>query len=272
MLTRILSALIAAPLFLAVLAVAPPIWTAVMLACIVGIAAYELLRAAHAAHKTGVCVLTVCAAAAVPFVIYFGIDAWALWLIALGLLSMLFLLAIISYEKENHLTAEQILYCLLAGFVIPSFLAALLRLRLGAQGRYAVLLPVVVTFAADTGAYFTGMLLGKHRGITKVSPNKSAEGFFGGLVWGVGFLLLYALALDHFFAVEADLARIALYGLVGALAAELGDLAFSLMKRQFGVKDYGNLLPGHGGMLDRFDSMSFVAPAIWILMTALPAL
>ena len=272
MLTRIIVGVVAAPLFIAVLVAAPPLWMAVMLSAITGVAAYELLHATRAAALTAVYPLTVCAAVSVPFIILSGADGWALWLVALLLLAALFLIAVMSYEKEKHLTAEQVLYCLLAGFVYPALLCALLRLRLLETGRFAVLLPVVVTFAADTGAYFTGMLLGKHRGITKVSPNKSAEGFVGGIVWGVGFLLLYALVLQNRFAVPVSFGRVALYGLVGALMAELGDLAFSLMKRQFGVKDYGKLLPGHGGMLDRFDSMSFVAPAVWILMTVLPAM
>ena len=93
----------------------------------------------------------------------------------------------------------------------------------------------------------------------------------GGLVSGVVFMVGYGLVLTHAFHLQVSLPRLAIYGLVGALVTMLGDLAFSLIKRQFGIKDYAKLIPGHGGMLDRFDSMSFAAPTMWVLVTLLPA-
>ena len=96
--------------------------------------------------------------------------------------------------------------------------------------------------------------------------------FVGGLLSGVGFMTLYGFVLNHFFALNANLLIMAVYGLVGAIVTMLGDLSFSLIKRQYGIKDYGTLIPGHGGMLDRFDSMSFAAPTMYLLVTLLPAL
>ena len=150
-------------------------------------------------------------------------------------------------------------------------MSSLIQLRMMEEGAFLVMLPIVAAFLTDIGAYFFGMFLGKHRGVTKVSPNKSLEGFVGGLVSGVVFMVLYGLILKNGFALEVNMLRLAIYGLIGSIVTMLGDLSFSLIKRQYGIKDYGSLLPGHGGMLDRFDSMSFAAPTMWLLVTLIPA-
>ena len=104
-----------------------------------------------------------------------------------------------------------------------------------------------------------------------MSPNKSLEGYVGGILAGAVFLLIYGVLLERFAGLDASLEVLALYGLVGSAVTELGDLSFSFVKRQFGVKDYGHLLPGHGGMLDRFDSMVFAAPTLLLLVELAPA-
>ena len=121
------------------------------------------------------------------------------------------------------------------------------------------------------GPISPGVFLGRHRGITRVSPNKSLEGYIGGILSGAVFLLLYGLALQRFAGLTVSLPVLALYGLLGSAVTELGDLSFSLIKRQYGIKDYGHLLPGHGGMLDRFDSMTFAAPMLLLLVEIIPA-
>lgn len=133
-----------------------------------------------------------------------------------------------------------------------------------------VLLAVILAFITDGGAYFAGVFLGKHRGITKVSPNKSLEGYIGGFITGIVFAVLYGLVVSAITGLPVNYLSLALIGLIGALVTELGDLAFSFIKRQYGVKDYGNLLPGHGGMLDRFDSMLFCGPVVLFIVTLLP--
>ena len=129
---------------------------------------------------------------------------------------------------------------------------------------------MLLTFVTDAGAYFAGVFLGRHRGVTQVSPNKSVEGYIGGFVSGVAFALLYGLVAGEIARVPVDLLSLALCGLFGALATEVGDLAFSFVKRQYGVKDFGHLLPGHGGMLDRFDSMLFCGPVVLFIVQCLP--
>ena len=277
MVTRIVVSLVLAPLFLAVLLFAPMGIVAFMVSGIVSIAAFELMRAVGVEKNRFVCGPVLVAAALIPQCYWLQVDAWAVKLILLCLLFALFLDAVLTYETEKAVRAEHILFGLFGGVLYPMLMSSLVQLRmLRAGGRdpygaFFVLLPIVAAFLTDTGAYFFGMFLGKHRGILPVSPKKSVEGFVGGLVSGVGFMTLYGVILNHFFALDANLIIMAFYGLVGAIVTMLGDLSFSLIKRQFGIKDYGSLLPGHGGMLDRFDSMSFAAPIMWLLVTLFTA-
>ena len=277
MLTRIVVSLIFAPLFLAVLLFAPVGIMALMVSGIVTIAAFELMRAVEAEKNRFVCGAVLVAAALIPQCYWLQVDDWAVELILLCLLFTLFLDAILTYGTEKAVRTEHILFGLFAGILYPVLMSSLVQLRMlrnGGRipyGAFFVLLPIVAAFLTDTGAYFFGMFLGKHRGIVPVSPKKSVEGFVGGLLSGIGFMTLYGFVLNRFFALDANLLIMALYGLAGGIVTMLGDLSYSLIKRQFGIKDYGSLIPGHGGMLDRFDSMSFAAPTMWLLVTLLPA-
>ncbi len=271
LITRIIVALVLAPLFLAVLIFFPPVMLAVMVAGIGALASYELLRATQVAHHNGMYILTALAAAVIPVGHWLGAGSWTARAVTLALMALLFFLAIRLYGTQRAVRAEHLMVCLFAGAVIPLFLSALIQLKGMENGRGFVLLPVVCAFTTDIGAYFAGVFLGKHRGITQVSPNKSLEGYVGGILSGCLFMLVYGLLVQQLGGLEVRFPVMALYGLVGSAVAELGDLSFSLIKRQYGVKDYGTLLPGHGGMLDRFDSMIFAAPTLLLLVEILPA-
>lgn len=277
MLTRIVVSVVLAPLFLAVLLFAPVGIVSLMVTCIVTIAAFEMLRAVGADKNRVVCVVTLVAAALIPQCYWLQVDTWAVKLILLCLIFALFLNAVLTYGTEKAARAEHVLFGLFGGILYPLLMSSLVQLRMmrnggrDPYGAFFVMLPIVSAFLTDTGAYFFGMFLGKHRGIVPVSPKKSVEGFAGGLLSGVVFMTLYGFILNHFFTLDANLLIMAFYGLVGSLVTMLGDLAFSLIKRQYGIKDYGSLIPGHGGMLDRFDSMSFAAPTMWLLVTLFPA-
>lgn len=277
MLTRIIVAVIFAPILFVLLFFMPPVWTAVLAAVITGMASFELLRATRVAHHNGMYVYTAAAAVLIPVGGFLGQSILGVSKLipvtacALLLMCALFLSSIRRFGSKDPIPLEHIMVCMFGGVVIPSFLSALIYLRMMEEGRYLVLLPVICAFLTDAGAYFAGVFLGKHRGITKVSPNKSLEGYIGGILSGGVFMLLYALVLRRFAGLTASLPIMALYGLAGSAVTELGDLSFSLIKRQYGVKDYGKLLPGHGGMLDRFDSMIFAAPALWLMVELFPA-
>lgn len=271
MVTRILSAVVLAPLFFVVLFFLPPVFLAVLLACITARASFELLRATKVAHHNGMYFFTALAAAAIPVGCWLGLGYLVVPMAAVFLMLTLFGIAIRLYDEERAVRVEDVFMCMFGGMVIPMCLSALVQLKCMDHGRYLVLLPVICAFLTDAGAYFAGVFLGKHRGITKVSPNKSLEGYIGGILSGGIFLLLYGVILQQFAGLTVSLPIMAVYGLIGSTVTEVGDLSFSLIKRQFGIKDYGDLLPGHGGMLDRFDSMTFAAPTLLILLSLIPA-
>lgn len=269
---RILVAVIFVPLLLAVMLFLPSIaWTAVV--CFISAAAsYELMRATgEGGLNLPMQIVTVLSAAALPLGSWAGLGTAYANLCAFVVTAVCFWCAIRAYDGYSApLGFFHVLVCLFGGVIIPLALAALVELRCMEYGKYLVLFAVLLTFVTDGGAYFAGMFLGRHRGVTKVSPNKSVEGYIGGFVSGIVFAVLYGLVVGEIARMPANLLSLALCGLFGALATEVGDLAFSFVKRQYGVKDFGNLLPGHGGMLDRFDSMMFCGPVVLFIVQCLP--
>jgi phosphatidate cytidylyltransferase len=132
-------------------------------------------------------------------------------------------------------------------------------LRAGDHGKQWIVFLYLVIWASDTGAYYIGSSLGKHKLYPKISPKKSVEGLIGGMLAAAGVALL----CRAWFLPAVGVLEAAVLGLVLAVAGTLGDLVESLFKRSVGVKDSGNLIPGHGGILDRMDSMLFAAPVLY---------
>jgi phosphatidate cytidylyltransferase len=137
-------------------------------------------------------------------------------------------------------------------------LTALSALRLLPDGGWWVVAALVITWGNDTMAYFFGRFLGKHKLYPEVSPNKTWEGFAGGFVGAIGFLLVQ----KHFFFPALSLVDCLVLGVLGSILGPAGDLCESMLKRASGVKDSGVIIPGHGGMLDRIDALIFNAPMV----------
>ena len=125
--------------------------------------------------------------------------------------------------------------------------------------------PVCISVYTIFAAFFAA------KGRENMNLKKTIAGCIGGVVSAIVFMILYGIVLTQL-DMTVNYFFLALYGLLGSLACQFGDLAFSAIKRQYGTKDYGNIIPGHGGMLDRFDSMHFTAPMIGILVVLLPAI
>ena len=137
-------------------------------------------------------------------------------------------------------------------------------------GRYYIIAALILPFASDSGAYFAGLRFGKHKLAPVISPNKTVEGLVGGVIGATIGILLYCLILQLVFSRSVDYLSGIIYGVFGALAGTAGDLVFSTIKRQTGIKDYGSILPGHGGVLDRLDSMVATAPSAELMVLLLP--
>ena len=269
---RILVAVIFVPILFFIMMFLPPVVWTIVIAAISAMAAYELIRATGEEKVTlPMKVITIVAAAAIPVGCWLGKGTMVIAVAAFVVLACSFWCAICAFDENGG--TIRFYHILLAGFggvVIPAGLSTLVLLKCMEHGRYLVLFAVLLAFVTDGGAYFAGVFLGKHRGITKVSPNKSLEGYIGGLVTGALYAVIYGLIISAIVDRPVNYIPLVLAGLIGALVTELGDLSFSLVKRQFGVKDYGNLLPGHGGMLDRFDSMIFCGPVVLFIVTLAP--
>ena len=174
---------------------------------------------------------------------------------------------VISYQKASGLA-------MFSGIVIFCFYS-FIRLKemlpveeYGYDAIFFILLILCFAWGGDTCAYFAGRAFGKHKLCPVVSPKKTVEGSIGGLAGNVLGAVIFAAVMNQWFyagIVNSYLGMI-LLGLVCSVVAQIGDLSFSLIKREFGIKDYGHLFLEHGGVLDRFDSVLFVTPLIEIVL------
>ena len=295
---RVLVAVVGIPFLLLVLIWAPDWATMLLVAAMCAIGAHEFMHAV--AGEKGKCLvpLAVVTAALVPVTVYlsrpcypdlsmekissdvFGIisamgrevDFPALLPeLAMLLVFLLFVVVILRYGKpEKEVPFSALTAALFAGLAFPLMLSCLLRLRLLYDGVAWVFVPLCISFGSDTFALFAGMFFGKHKLAPHVSPKKTKEGAVGGLVGGVFGLLLFKWIGEAALGTHLiNYPSLIFLGLYGSAISQIGDLSFSVIKREFGVKDYGKLLPGHGGILDRFDSVTFVAPFVWLVLSFL---
>lgn len=269
--TRILVAVIAIPILVLVIFFAPVWALGIVAGGIAACAAWEFLRCTEMDVKQRMLVYAALSAFCIPFCSAV-FAAETVYEIALFLLfAVMFCELMLSFRKETTMDFETVAVVLLAGGVMPILLASIVRLGAREHGSVYALLPFVAAFSSDSGAYFAGTFLGKHKLTPRLSPHKTIEGSAGGFLAAIALMLLYGLVLKAA-DFEVNFLVMGVYGFLGSLACQLGDLSFSAVKRLCGVKDYGNLIPGHGGMLDRFDSMFWTAALIEILVKWVPAI
>ena len=186
-------------------------------------------------------------------------DVLPIVITAAMLISLIWLLLRPSREKAFHNWAWTIVGALYVGWMLSYWL----NLRGLEDGRNWVYLAMLTTFANDTGAFFIGRARGKHKLAPMISPAKTWEGAIGGLVSAILAAIVIALVFTLISPFTFKYWQIILLGFLVSLFAQLGDLVESLLKRNMGVKESGNLLPGHGGILDRFDSLIFVGAVVY---------
>ena len=173
---------------------------------------------------------------------------------------------VFAYPKYN---TQQIMAAFFGLFYVAVMISYIYQTRILPDGVFTVWLVFVCSWGCDTCAYCVGMLIGKHKMAPVLSPKKSVEGGIGGIAGAALIGLLYALAINHWGNAGVNAAEYALIGAVGGAISQIGDLAASAIKRYHNIKDYGKLIPGHGGILDRFDSVIFTAPIIFYLAVLL---
>lgn len=257
---RVLTALVMAPVMIALIALLPPAGLWWFCAGLIGTAAYEWLPLAGFTQRPSRVIAGLSLAAIIGLLFSHLSVAVALHIGTSGLLVWAIAAAWLSNSSWGRLTStSNRLVKLMIGAVILSIAAACLGLLFSVeQGRYWFFLLLLIIWAADIGAYFTGKSFGKHKLAPVVSPNKTWEGVGGGLLL-VSLVCLLAgqlwLKLDG-----AQQLLLVVLGLSTAAVSIIGDLFISMLKRHVGLKDAGRVFPGHGGVLDRFDSLLAAAP------------
>lgn len=223
--------------------------------CVMG--TWEMLSCTGHIKKKHISFVALLASVVAPVLAYFfGYGA----MIALVMCYISVLLAECVFFEETTKISDVAVVFLTTLYVILCF-TALLRLRYIDEGaQYIYILVFVAAWITDTFAYFTGFFFGKHKLIPKISPKKTVEGAIGGVIFCVIAFIVYGLIVESVFDVEMNLLLLAPIGLVMSVVSMIGDLIASAIKRAYGIKDYSNLFPGHGGILDRFDSIMILAP------------
>lgn len=270
--TRVITAAVAIPVLLLLLLVAEKWLAAVVWGLLLAVGAYELLFGTGLVREPRLVISSCIMAFAVCMWSCF--DAVHAYLL---LLIMVFLIVLFGEMMHSHVkvTFDKICMCMAAGLIVPFMLSSLIRILTMKIGRYVILIPFIVAFSNDAGAYFAGRFFGKHKMAPVLSQHKTVEGAVGGVFAAVVAMVLYAVVMGlplKSLSFRVNYLYAAIYGFVGALSGIFGDLCFSVIKRQTGIKDYGKLLPGHGGILDRFDSMMLVGPLMEVLLLLIPVI
>ncbi len=167
-------------------------------------------------------------------------------------------------------STEQIAVAFFGLFYVSIMLSYIYQVRRLEDGAWIVWLIFIGAWGSDTCAYGVGMLIGKHKFAPKLSPKKSLEGCIGGIVGAALIGFLYATAIQgQISGIMNPQLAFAVIGAASSIISQIGDLAASAIKRNHNIKDYGSLIPGHGGILDRFDSIIFTAPIVYYLAVML---
>lgn len=256
--TRVITAIVAIGIFIPILFCLPTICLTIAWGILCAVGAWELLFATHSVPKHFFLYLSCAAAFAVPFTVSKpGCELFWFLLVCAAYMMAGFACAVFDHKS---ITYDMLGKGFLASLILPVMFCAVLRIRNGENGALLVLMPWVTVWVCDSAALFVGKALGKHKLAPYVSPKKTVEGSVGGLLGAMLICAVYVLVMRRCFQMQMDFLPAILFGAIGSTMGQLGDLSLSVIKRGAGIKDYGNLFPGHGGVWDRFDSILFAAP------------
>ena len=182
------------------------------------------------------------------------------------LLFVLYILTVIVFSNGKLDIGEVFAAVMLSLYIIGA-LTCIMYVRDIENGGYYWIFAFIGAWITDIFAYFTGRFFGKHKLIPEISPKKTVEGSIGGTVFCILGFVVYAVILRECFNINVNILICSITGFVSAIVSQIGDLSMSAIKRHYGIKDFGNILPGHGGILDRFDSIMAVAVVLAIFST-----
>ncbi|MDE5764528.1 MAG: phosphatidate cytidylyltransferase [Ruminococcus sp.] len=276
MLTRIISAAVGIAVAITVLFLHKTIVLPIAIAFIIAVMLFELIRAVKLEKCIPLLIPAEICGIAVPFLHWYETKSIAVFAVVLFCTFAVFTVWLNKHEEIQY---TQIFFVLACMFVIPQAMSTivLIEKQAGEHSVFFIVMGLCGAWIADSGAYFTGVAVGKHKLCPKISPKKTVEGLIGGIVsTGIFFVIAFyvneTVIANHFNSAHMYLGAwgysiIAVIGMVCAVIGTIGDLSASMVKRQIGFKDYGKIMPGHGGFMDRFDSVLFVLPTFYAFIS-----
>ena len=260
--TRLLSGIVLVAILLAgILLGGWVFWALILFVSIVGL--YELYKLEHL-EKTGLFAAAVVCTVVYAFALRFGVPAQLYVFVFFGMFVALAMIYVLTYPKYK---APQFILAFFSFFYVPVMLFCLYLCRSMEQGILLIWLVFIASWGCDTGAYCVGMKFGKHKLAPVLSPKKSIEGAVGGVVVSAVLGLVFSLIFGKQMVIFSHpVLSCTVISAAGAVLSQFGDLTASAIKRHYEIKDYGTLIPGHGGIMDRFDSVIFISPVIYGLI------
>ncbi len=272
MLKRIISGAIGILFIIVVLCLSSsiPILVDIFIALVCTIAVGEFTHAVGSLKLLQISIPSMAFAFVYPMFFTYGISSVIWYIYTAIMLSMM-----IFFHKK--ISFKEFAYTYSMTLIITISLSTIITMKdmdIQHSALYFVI-TLALPWLADAGAYFVGSLMGKHKLCSEISPKKTVEGAIGGVLVCLITTCLVAFIFARFIyenTININYINLLILSFLGSLLSILGDLSFSLVKRSCHIKDYGNLIPGHGGVLDRFDSVIFVSPFLLIMITYFPIL
>lgn len=261
---RLITSTLGIALFL-VLLFAPPLAFYIADVVVAGIAIYEVYSVAGIVKKptiafAGILGTLLC--------VLFGLAHlkmvdYSICFFAISLfIAYIFAIMIFDYKRVKLCDAAVAFF----GALFPALLFSyIVPIRAHAQGQMLIIALFAATWGGDGGAYFVGIRFGKHKLSPRLSPKKTVEGAFGGVLGSIAAMVIFSSILIYILKVPCNVPLLIVTGALCAVLGPIGDIATSAIKREFSVKDYGNIFPGHGGILDRFDSILLTTPFVYFM-------
>lgn len=269
--TRVLTSLICAPVLIIILLGPPLLVTLTVIAASVA-GLYEYYKAVGLLEHKPLCAMGFLAACIIPPGLMLSVSE-VLILVYVYVVALFLIMLILN----KRISINSVAMLVLGIIYIPYFLSYVVHIRSMEFGRFFIWFVFIGAFSTDTCAYFAGRFFGKHKLSPNISPKKTIEGAIGGVLGAGLVFVLFGVIANNLFAGFLDgkhfsLSVLFVFGIISAVISEVGDLVASSIKRCYDIKDFGNILPGHGGILDRCDSIILVAPTVFLFLSNIPVL
>ena len=268
--TRIITAIVAIALFVPVCIFSEYIIFPIAISVICALGVFEMAKCLGFQKNLILTIPMYLIALALPFIRYpwfiSSDKSFALIGLSVAFFMLIYCLAYTMLCKNRKNVSDVLSLYAMFVYVVGCFSSiVMIRYSNDGLGVYMYLLIFLGAWVSDTFAYFVGRLFGKHKLIPEISPKKTVEGAIGGVVFTLATFIGYGLVLKYNFGIDLPIYQYCILGILLPAISQIGDLIASCVKRQYNVKDFGNIFPGHGGVLDRFDSVMLVAPTLCLI-------